>query len=426
VKPGPPKLRRDKNERKEYRIQRRNDLLVEAGWQLPANPTAGTTPDANAEGDAAAGAEGPTGEEAAGTGAEDPNSRRARLKRKTADKLAAELERNGKPTATGKAAAIARKFQHVPSIVTDGTGRHQRTVFVGNIPPELSKPGIVRALFTDCGVLLEVRPIRRDGRDFTGPKMCYCEFDSVASAQKATEKNGMTLGRNPLRINMAHDKNERLKAVQKKCHLKPQDAEKVNCRLLYASQRRLRLDAIEAGKSGRMKDILKELQPSNPPPPLVHPSRRPDAPVDPAVLRQYGVTHVLSLGERPDLQDVPVKALHVDVEDTERSTLAPHLPLCFAFIDEARSAGGVVMVHCLAGVSRTGAVVIAYLMHHFGAPLRDAFLLAWRKRPILQPNDAFLEELVHFEEQMFPTPSLPIAAVKDFELSHRMCFRWGV
>eukprot|EP00669_Euglena_mutabilis_P001670 TRINITY_DN1221_c0_g1_i1.p2 TRINITY_DN1221_c0_g1~~TRINITY_DN1221_c0_g1_i1.p2 ORF type:complete len:370 (+),score=115.96 TRINITY_DN1221_c0_g1_i1:588-1697(+) len=154
--------------------------------------------------------------------------------------------------------------------------------------------------------------------------------------------------------------------------------------------------------------------------------RRPDAPVDPAVLRQYGVTHVLSLGERPDLQDVPVKALHVDVEDTERSTLAPHLPLCFAFIDEARSAGGVVMVHCLAGVSRTGAVVIAYLMHHFGAPLRDAFLLAWRKRPILQPNDAFLEELVHFEEQMFPTPSLPIAAVKDFELSHRMCFRWGV
>jgi len=279
VKPGPPKLRRDKNERKEYRIQRRNDLLVEAGWQLPANPTAGTTPDANAEGDAAAGAEGPTGEEAAGTGAEDPNSRRARLKRKTADKLAGELERNGKPTATGKAAAIARKFQHVPSIVTDGTGRHQRTVFVGNIPPELSKPGIVRALFTDCGVLLEVRPIRRDGRDFTGPKMCYCEFDSVASAQKATEKNGMTLGRNPLRINMAHDKNERLKAVQKKCHLKPQDAEKVNCRLLYASQRRLRLDAIEAGKSGRMKDILKELQPSNPPPPLVHPSRRPDAPV---------------------------------------------------------------------------------------------------------------------------------------------------
>lgn len=37
---------------------------------------------------------------------------------------------------------------------------------------------------------------------------------------QATEKNGMTLGRNPLRINMAHDKNERLKAVQKKCHLK--------------------------------------------------------------------------------------------------------------------------------------------------------------------------------------------------------------
>eukprot|EP00668_Euglena_longa_P015958 GGOE01020145.1.p1 GENE.GGOE01020145.1~~GGOE01020145.1.p1 ORF type:complete len:623 (+),score=117.17 GGOE01020145.1:56-1870(+) len=155
-------------------------------------------------------------------------------------------------------------------------------------------------------------------------------------------------------------------------------------------------------------------------------SRRPDAPLDPAVLQRYGVTHVLSLGERPDLQNLPIKSLHIDVEDTERSSLVEHWPVCFTFINEARQNGGVVLVHCLAGVSRTGAIVIGYLMHHFGARLRDAFMLAWRKRPILQPNDAFLEELVGFEQQMFPNPSLPIAAVKDFEMSHRLCFKWGV
>ena len=53
------------------------------------------------------------------------------------------------------------------------------------------------------------------------------------------------------------------------------DLEKINCRLLNAAQRRLRMDAIEAGKSGRMKDILKELTPTTAPAmPLVHPSRR--------------------------------------------------------------------------------------------------------------------------------------------------------
>ena len=40
--------------------------------------------------------------------------------------------------------------------------------------------------------------------------------------------------------------------------------------------------------------------------------------------------------------------------------------MCFAFIEEARSSGGSVMVHCLAGVSRTGAVIISYLMHSLG------------------------------------------------------------
>ena len=52
------------------------------------------------------------------------------------------------------------------------------------------------------------------------------------------------------------------------------------------------------------------------------------------------------------------------VQDTERDSIAKHLAVCFGFIDNARQAGGSVMVHCLAGVSRTGAVIVSYLMHH--------------------------------------------------------------
>jgi protein-tyrosine phosphatase len=155
-------------------------------------------------------------------------------------------------------------------------------------------------------------------------------------------------------------------------------------------------------------------------------SRKHDARINPDVFRRHNITHVLSLGERPPLQDLPVQSLHIAVEDTERDSIAKHLAVCFGFIDNARQAGGSVMVHCLAGVSRTGAVIVSYLMHHCRISLRDAFLLAWRKRPILQPNDGFLEELCHFEQSMFEVPSLPIQAIKDFDLSHRRFFKWAV
>lgn len=155
-------------------------------------------------------------------------------------------------------------------------------------------------------------------------------------------------------------------------------------------------------------------------------TRKHDASLSPDVFRQHNITHVLSLGERPALQDLPVKSLFIDVEDTERNTISEHLAICFTFIDEARNSGGSVMVHCLAGVSRTGAVIISYLMHSLGIPLKDALFLAWRKRPILQPNDGFLEELIHLEEQMFEAPTLPIHTFKDFETAHKACFKWGV
>ena len=55
-------------------------------------------------------------------------------------------------------------------------------------------------------------------------------------------------------------------------------------------------------------------------------SRKADAPLNPEVFRQHHITHVLSLGERPPLHEIPVKNLFIDVEvcTTEPAHLLQH------------------------------------------------------------------------------------------------------
>ncbi len=51
-----------------------------------------------------------------------------------------------------------------------------------------------------------------------------------------------------------------------------------------------------------------------------------------------------------------VQTKHLDVVDVESADLLSHLPDLCDFIDEARQGGGVVYVHCAAGVSRSATV----------------------------------------------------------------------
>lgn len=56
------------------------------------------------------------------------------------------------------------------------------------------------------------------------------------------------------------------------------------------------------------------------------------------------------------------------------------------FADEAQRRGGVCLVHCKSGMSRSGSVAIAYLMHAKQMTLLDALTFCRNKRPIISPN----------------------------------------
>ncbi|CAD8068556.1 unnamed protein product [Paramecium sonneborni] len=94
-----------------------------------------------------------------------------------------------------------------------------------------------------------------------------------------------------------------------------------------------------------------------------------------------------------------IKHFKLDVEDIENQDLSQFFDKCFTFIDENLQQGNV-LVHCMAGVSRSACIVIAYIMKTKKMSFRDAFQFVKSKRTIVWPNDGFVEQLKKFEIQL--------------------------
>ena len=95
-----------------------------------------------------------------------------------------------------------------------------------------------------------------------------------------------------------------------------------------------------------------------------------------------------------------IEYFRVDVEDVSREPIEYFWPEATQFIHDHHSKGLPVFVHCRAGVSRSASTVIAYLMCHLGFTLKDAFLLAHRKRPVVTPNLGFMDKLSQLEKSI--------------------------
>jgi len=65
--------------------------------------------------------------------------------------------------------------------------------------------------------------------------------------------------------------------------------------------------------------------------------------------------------------------------------------------DEARRVQCGVMVHCLAGISRSVTVAVAYLMSSMCLSLNDAYELVKSSRPHASPSLNFMGQLLDFE-----------------------------
>ncbi|XP_028278692.1 dual specificity protein phosphatase 13B isoform X2 [Parambassis ranga] len=130
---------------------------------------------------------------------------------------------------------------------------------------------------------------------------------------------------------------------------------------------------------------------------------------DKAALSSLGVTHILNAAAgrhriNTGLQfysDLQVEYLGVEAADHPEFNLQPFFSSAAQFIDSALKKEGKVFVHCAMGVSRSGALVLAYLMICQGLSLVEA-ITAVRLNRDIGPNSGFLEQLRQLELSLDP------------------------
>ena len=118
-------------------------------------------------------------------------------------------------------------------------------------------------------------------------------------------------------------------------------------------------------------------------------------------LTEKGVTHILNVAfyiSNPFESQFICET--IEVADEPGANISVIFPRCCEFINAARKAGGGILVHCNAGISRSSTIVAAYLMQELGVGLDDALAMIRAARPVIKPNDGFMVQLRQYEEAL--------------------------
>lgn len=89
--------------------------------------------------------------------------------------------------------------------------------------------------------------------------------------------------------------------------------------------------------------------------------------LDVEMLKRIGITQVVnmaggSVSTNQEFYGDDIKCLVIMAEDVEEYDLSQHFTEVSEFLEQAESDGASVLVHCVAGVSRSVTVSVAYLM----------------------------------------------------------------
>lgn len=88
-------------------------------------------------------------------------------------------------------------------------------------------------------------------------------------------------------------------------------------------------------------------------------------------LKARGVTHIITAaaGLRPSYPN-DFKYLVFNLLDMPHANISQYFDKVHRFITEAKKNGGIILVHCMAGISRSSTCVIAYLMVEYGHSMK--------------------------------------------------------
>lgn len=120
-------------------------------------------------------------------------------------------------------------------------------------------------------------------------------------------------------------------------------------------------------------------------------------------LQRSGITSILVCGSSLT-QHFPndFNYLQLPVEDKTEQDLSRYFSMAWDFIENelSKSPESKVFVHCHAGVSRSSAIVISYLMRKLKMRYEEAFSFVKERRACIYPNEAFVYQLRRYENEL--------------------------
>ncbi|XP_070796380.1 dual specificity protein phosphatase 15 isoform X2 [Pituophis catenifer annectens] len=113
-------------------------------------------------------------------------------------------------------------------------------------------------------------------------------------------------------------------------------------------------------------------------------------------LSRNEITHIVSIHESPQPFIPGITYLRIVLPDTPEANIKQHFKKCINFIHSCRLQGGTCLVHCLAGISRSTTIVLAYLMAVTQLGWLEALEAVKAVRPVANPNLGFRRQLEEF------------------------------
>ncbi|XP_054422366.1 dual specificity protein phosphatase 21 [Pteronotus mesoamericanus] len=137
------------------------------------------------------------------------------------------------------------------------------------------------------------------------------------------------------------------------------------------------------------------------------------------MLSSHHITTVINVSEEVvNTYFEDIQYLKVPVADSPSARLYDFFDPIADHIHSVEMKQGRTLLHCAAGVSRSAAVCMAFLMKYHTMSLLDAH--EWTKlcRPIIRPNNGFWDQLIHYEFKLFTKNTIrminsPVGMIPD-------------
>ena len=116
-------------------------------------------------------------------------------------------------------------------------------------------------------------------------------------------------------------------------------------------------------------------------------------------ISKYKFDFIVNLGAHE--HENSVENITINLSDYPDVKIKDYFDTTTSVIHEQLEKNKNVYVHCHAGVSRSTTMIIAYLMKYKNMSLESALMLCRKKRPMVNPNSGFMEQLRDYEQELY-------------------------